>query len=39
MFRATLSALALAGILAAAHPVLADPVSDQAQAEAYAAGG
>ncbi len=38
MLRSTLSALALAGFLAAAHPVLADFVSDHAQAEASAAG-
>jgi hypothetical protein len=38
MLRSALSTLALAGSLAAAHPVLADPVSDHAQAEASAAG-
>jgi hypothetical protein len=38
MLRSTLSALALAGFLAAAHPVLADPASDHAQAEASATG-
>lgn len=38
MLRYTLSALALAGFLAAAHPVWAGPVSDHAQAEASAAG-
>jgi hypothetical protein len=38
MLRSALSTLALAGFLAAAHPVLADPVSDHAQAEASAAG-
>jgi hypothetical protein len=38
MFRSALSTLALAGFLAAAHPVLADPVPDHAQAEASGAG-
>ena len=38
MLRSALSTLALTGSLAAAHPVLADPVSDHAQAEASAAG-
>ena len=38
MLRSTLSALAFAGLLAAAHPVLADPVADHAQAEASATG-
>ena len=38
MLRSALSALALAGFLAAAHPVLADPKSDHVQAEASAAG-
>jgi hypothetical protein len=34
MLRSALSALALAGLLAAAYPVLADPVLDHAQASA-----
>jgi hypothetical protein len=38
MVRSTVSALALARFLAAAHPVSADPASDHAQAEASAAG-
>jgi hypothetical protein len=36
MLRSTLFAFALAGVLAAAHPVWADPVSDHPQAEAAA---
>lgn len=38
MLRSTLSAFALAGFLAASHPVLAEPLSDDATAEASVAG-
>jgi hypothetical protein len=37
MFRSVISAIALAGILAVAHPVLADPVAATASDHAQAA--